>query len=108
MLTADNIISTFVIVDDFLKNVMQQQLLLGTGGTRGPKGSMTPSEIVTICLLFQFSGYRNFKAFYRFLETYYRHYFPNLLSYNRFVYLKKRVASLFYLFLMSLMGELQR
>lgn len=69
MLKTDHIIHTFVIVDDFFHDISQHQPLLPDSyDTRGPNGSMAPSEIATICLLFQLSGFRNFKTFYRFLE----------------------------------------
>ena len=106
MLKANDIISTFVIVDDFLIDLMQCGLFLQeTQGTRGPACSMATSEIITLCLLFQFSGFRNFKSFYQFMEIYYKAYFPNLLSYDRFITVKKRVAPFLYFFLVSLMGE---
>ena len=106
MLNSNNIISTFVFVDDCLNGLPQQRLFpLQAHGARGFPCSMATSEIITICLLFQFSGFRNFKTFYQFMELYYKPYFPNLLSYCRFVAIKKRVAPLLYLFLMSLMGE---
>ena len=58
MLKENNIISTFVIVDDFFKTVGQHQVLLqGTQGERGPACSMANSEIATICLLFEFPNF---------------------------------------------------
>ena len=58
MLKANDIISTFVIVDDFLIDLMQCGLFFQetqetqeTQGTRGPACSMATSEIITLCLL---------------------------------------------------------
>ncbi len=46
---------------------------------------------MTIQILFQMVGYRNFKTFYTaFLQQYWRHYFPNLPGYTRFVELISR------------------
>ena len=48
------------------------------------------SEMMTIQVLFHFSGYRNFKTFYNGYVAYHlRSYFPNLVSYNRMVELKR-------------------
>lgn len=44
------------------------------------------SEIITIIIYFHFSDYRKFKYYYKnYICRFYRNYFPNLLSYNRFV-----------------------
>ena len=44
------------------------------------------SEVMTIVILFHFSRYRTFKDYYQQqVQKRYRHYFPSLVSYNRFV-----------------------
>lgn len=54
---------------------------------RAPK--LSESEIMTICILFHQSSYRNFKAFYlEYLIKQLSSFFPNLVSYNRFIELK--------------------
>jgi hypothetical protein len=51
-----------------------------------PKGRLSLSEVMTIILLFHLSGYRCFKWYYqRYVCVYLRHYFPEPVSYNRFV-----------------------
>lgn len=46
---------------------------------------------MTTQILFQMIGYRNFKTFYTsFLQIYWKNYFPNLPSYQRFVELIHR------------------
>ena len=51
-----------------------------------PSRSLCLSEIMTICVAFHLSGYRNFKWYYtRFIAKNYRKFFPKLVSYNRFV-----------------------
>jgi len=48
------------------------------------------SEVLTIVILFQFSGFRAFKYFYAFLQINHRRKdFPNILSYSRFVGVKR-------------------
>jgi hypothetical protein len=57
---------------------------------------------MTICILFHQSSYRNFKAFY--LEYVIRQlssFFPNLVSYNRFVELKPSVMTILAAYLTS-------
>ena len=50
-----------------------------------------PAEILTILILFQHSGYRTFKGFYReHVQVHLRHEFPQLVSYTRFVDLMPR------------------
>ena len=54
---------------------------------------LSPSEIMTILILFQQSGYRNFKGFsIHYVQTQLRAEFPHLLSYTRFVALMPRVV----------------
>ena len=53
---------------------------------------VSPSEIMTILILFQQSGYRTFKGFYtQHVQTRLRAEFPQLVSYVRFVALTPRV-----------------
>ena len=56
----------FCQIDDFCKQIerYQQEKLLPSPKQhkpRGPKGSLSDSEIMTILVFFQASGYRNFK-----------------------------------------------
>ena len=58
-----------------------------------PSRSLSLSEIMTICVTFHLSGYRNFKWYYtRLIAKQYRKFFPKLVSYNRFVELMPCVA----------------
>ena len=53
---------------------------------------LSAAEIMTIVILFQLSHYRTFKDYYRdCVQEYMRSYFPNLLSYNRFVEIMESV-----------------
>ena len=74
--------------------------------TRGRPRSLHPSEVMTILIAFHQSGYRTFKHFYeRHVCVYWRAEFPNLVSYSRFVQLKKEVLTLLTLYLHVNLGE---
>ena len=95
MIQERQLVSIFCEVDDFCKefdrNISQPLLGSPAKGRRGPKCSLSISEIMTIKILFQMTGYRNFKIFYTgFLQKYWLHYFPTLPSYNRFIELMPR------------------
>lgn len=85
----ENLIELFCAVDDFLKVFSPEwnkRLIAGGDRKRLREGRLSPSEIITILILFHESHYRDFKHFYllsvcRELKKY----FPNVLSYNRFV-----------------------
>ena len=78
----------FVAVDDFCNRFMpayEKRLLTDGSITRRRAGQLSLSEIMTILIAFQTSGYRDFKHFYLHLLCYHRHDFPDLISYSRFV-----------------------
>ena len=55
--------------------------------------SLSLSEVMTICIAFHLSGYRTFKRYYtQFISKEYKKFFPNLVSYNRFVELMPYAA----------------
>lgn len=66
--------------------------LLASGQCRRRRATrLHPSEILTILVLFQQSGYRTFKGFYREqVQLHLRREFPHLVSYTRFVDLMPR------------------
>jgi len=95
MLQDHELISLFCQVDDFMNDWQEKEkqnlLPSQTQTKRGPNCSLSYSEIMSILILFQMIGYRNFKLFYTgFLLRYWREYFPNAPSYNRFVELMPR------------------
>jgi len=47
--------------------------------------------MMTIVILFHQSNYRTFKHFYIYIEDFFKKAFPKLISYDRFVYLKKNL-----------------
>lgn len=98
----------FCSIDDFCQKFQPQwnKILLTNGHNRGPKCSLSLSEIITILILFHQSNFRTFKYFYLNLIDYYEEYFPNLPSYNRFVQIKKRAFVPLFAYLISRKGEI--
>ena len=101
------IVEIFCEVDDFCKEVMQNQtlrLLPNPDRKRCRKSRLSISEIITILILFQLSHYRTFKDFYddcliRELRTY----FP-FISYNRFVEIQASAIPLLSMFVLNRTG----
>lgn len=85
----------FVEIDDFMQEfvVQMKQRLIGDGSIQRDRDTrLSMSEIMTIVVYFQMSGYRTFKDYYiRYVCKHLRAEFPALLSYKRFVALKSRV-----------------
>lgn len=83
----------FVDVDDcwkgFQKNYNKHLLEDGTR-RRNRECNLSISEIMTIVIGFQTSGYRTFKAYYQYVLKHHRCDFPDIVSYDRFVYLIPR------------------
>ena len=85
----DKLDDVFCDVDDFCKVFIpeweKQQLSDGSRKRQRP-GRMTTSEIMTIIICFHMSHYRDFKNYYLgYISRFYRHAFPELLSYTRFL-----------------------
>jgi hypothetical protein len=91
----NQITRVFCEVDDFVK-ILKMNLdsrLLGPGTRqRIRKTGLSDSEIMTLVILFHQSGYRTFKHFYcNLVRPRWRHLFPGMLSYTRFINLMPRV-----------------
>lgn len=104
MLTPDKIIEIFVKVDDLCKEfeteIANHRLDAGNYRVRDRKVSLADSETMTILIAFHSGHFTNLKHFYLgYICPYYKDYFPKLVSYNRFVELKQRVAVPMMLFL---------
>lgn len=90
---AHQLVSIFCQIDDFCKELdtyQQQKLITGPTRPRGPACQLSLSEIMTILVVFQSARFRDFKNFYRALNRYWRSYFPQLPTYERFICLMKR------------------
>ena len=105
-----NIVSLFCEIDDFFldsEKCKATHSLRETPPieTRGRPRSLHPSEVMTILIAFHQSNYRTFKHFYlKHICVYYRAAFPNLVSYSRFVQLKKAVLRLLMFYLSTHAG----
>lgn len=82
-----SILELFCDVDDFCQEFASHQLGPQLGqGKRGPKPTLSLSEVMTIIIYFHQSHYRTFKAFYiDYVLKHLRAEFPGLVSYSRFV-----------------------
>jgi hypothetical protein len=87
----------FCNVDDFVNQQSTAKSLSITDNRihRARKFKLSDSEIMTICIAYHQSGYKNFKAFYlEYVCKYLKTQFPDLVSYNRFVELMSKVSNL--------------
>jgi len=95
----------FCQVDDFCKEFEEQikrQVLASGKRSRNRPSKLSDSEIITILIYFHLGSFRNFKHYYLFYVC--KHLgsdFPDLVSYNRFVELKAKVAVPMILFLQN-------
>lgn len=100
----------FCDVDDFVKqNISLLPKKLNADGKRKYKSrvrKLSSSEVMTICIAFHQSGYRNFKAFYlSYVVQHLSGQFRTLVSYNRFVELMRESMDLLSGYLVSHFGE---
>ena len=91
-----SLLELFCAVDDFCQAYavqVQEHRLLEDGQRRQRAGQLSLSEVMTICIHFHQSHYRDFKHYYtQHVQAYLRREFPGLVSYNRFVELMQRAA----------------
>lgn len=105
MISTFEITNFFCQIDDFCKEVnhlIDQNALkpTGTAKKRNRSTRLSQSEVITIMVLFHYSGYRCFKHFYlHYVCKHLKSDFPDLVSYTRFVELKKRCSVPLILFL---------
>lgn len=106
-----NILTLFCKIDDFFLLYEEWQATrclpeMPSLETRGRPRQLHSSEVMTLLVAFHQSGYRVFKRFYeKHVCVYWRAEFPNLVSYSRFVQLKKEVLMLLTLYLHANFGE---
>lgn len=86
-----NLEELYSSVDDFMQLFLPaytQQLLTDGQKQRHREGRLSPSERVTLIILFHQSGYRCFKHFYQnYVKLHLTAAFPRLISYSRFIQL---------------------
>jgi len=100
MITKDKVTEIFCIIgefDKYLSAEFAKNLRLPSHNSDGKryrnrKGRLSESEIMTILVCYHFGTYRNFKEYYlNWVKGVMRQYFPDAVSYNRFVELMPRV-----------------
>ena len=103
------LVTLFYIVDEFCVSFEPEwrarQLASGER-KRNRRSTMTLSEVMTICIWFHISGYRQFKQYYQeHVSVHMRDDFPNLVSYNRFLALMSEASLPLLALMTSLLGE---
>ena len=108
-MTDTEITKVFCDVDDFvqiLEREMGPRLLKSPGCQRNRGTRLSLSEAMTILILFHRSGYRTFKDFYtKHVRRFWKHLFPGILSYTRFLHLIPRTLLPLCAFLHSRFGK---
>lgn len=110
------LISIFCDVDDFCKRFEpewrkilikdQNKQLVECKTTRNRKSKLILSEAITIVTMFHKTRHRTFKDYYeRYVLAFLKPYFPNLLSYSRFVHLMKTCLFPLFVFSQGCLGE---
>lgn len=97
LMLRDKVTEFFVEVDDFCQEfeleIRRHLIDSKKAGCRLRKSQLSDAEIISILLLFHFGQFTNFKAFYtQYVCIHLGDLFPDLVSYQRFVALKKKVA----------------
>ncbi len=89
------IIEIFCNLDDFMNEfdtILTKNSIadLSKPKKRNRKSKMSQSEVMTIMVIFHLKSYRNLKHFYQhYICKHMKDFFPELVSYNRFVELQK-------------------
>ena len=85
------LVTIFYYIDEFCK-IFEEELRktsLSDGNIKIGGSGMSLSEIMTICIYFHYSGYKDFKSYYKkHVVVHMKSDFRKLVSYNRFVELK--------------------
>ena len=100
MIIYSKVTEIFCLVDEFCKEYTEivDKALIGNKAKR--PSIMSQSEIITIAIIFQLSGFRTFKHFYVFyVKTHMKNDFPSTVSYNRFTELMQENLMAMTLFL---------
>lgn len=105
-----NLTELFCDVDDFVKDIRkhEDEVIKISNNSRNyyRKSQLSSSEIMTICIHYHQSGYKNFKSYYiERVNQRYKTYFPQLVSYNRFIELMPKTITLLASYLVSKFGK---
>lgn len=94
----------FVDVDDCWKNfekIYAAHLIEDGIRKRNRDSNLSISEIMTLLIAFQTSGYRTFKDYYRYVLKHHKSDFPGLVSYDRFISLIPRAVIPLFVYLQA-------
>jgi len=100
MVIYSKVTEIFCLVDEFCKEYSEivDKSLIGNKAKR--PSIMSQSEVITLAIIFQLSGFRTFKHFYVFyVKTHMKDDFPATVSYNRFTELMQQNLMAMTLFL---------
>jgi len=103
----NDLTALFCSVDDFWKDFeahWNKSLLGNSKPVTGPHPELSTSEMMTIVILFHQSNFRTFKHFYFFVCQHLSKEFPKLISYNRFVHIKKQLFVPLFMYLLHKRG----
>lgn len=95
MISDDYLTRIFCKVDDFCEEFepwLKSRMIESGDRKRQRSSLLSLSEIMTILVAFQSSGYRTLKHFYLYLVKSKKSLFPNLVSYSRFVELQPQAV----------------
>lgn len=102
----------FCLIDDFCKIFEQESAKITlppckkNTRTRNRKSRTSLSEIMTILILFQLSGYSNFKDFYiKSILVHYKQHFPGIVGYQRFIALSAMAAMPLFVLILGIRGR---
>lgn len=105
MFKTSNLVEIFCMADEFCKEfykVMEERQIAVSSGKkhRNKPSKLNDAEVITILIAFHLGGYRNLKHFYiNYVQEYLKSYFPETVSYNRFVELQQKALLPMVLFL---------
>jgi len=89
-----SITRVYCTIDEFMIEFNTKLATFQIGEVNRPKRkpTMNDTEVMTIMVLFQLGNHRHLKSFYiDYVQRHLKSYFPNTVSYNRFVELQKKV-----------------
>ncbi len=85
MIIYSKVTEIFCLVDEFCKEYSELVDKSIIGNKVKLPSIMSQSEIITLAIIFQLSGFRTFKHFYvSYVKSHMKNDFPNRVSYNRF------------------------
>jgi len=92
-MTGMQLTSVFCFIDDFCKKILPElrKILIGNGKKFCVRTDcLSESEIITILIWFNLSGFKCFKHFYLPNQSVLKLYFPKIPCYERFIILQKK------------------